>query len=165
MDCIDCHNRPSHTFQLPDRALDELLVQYEPFQKIPFIKKTGLSILKRTFTEQQIKANAIQKAVLAWYETKKTELSGYDEKDLQLAAEKIQAIYQRNVVPRMNLTWGTYSDHLGHTRSKGCMRCHTNELRTAKGDAVHANCNTCHTILAVLHQKPQVLTRFKRNGE
>ena len=25
MDCMDCHNRPSHTFDLPDRALDRAM--------------------------------------------------------------------------------------------------------------------------------------------
>ena len=24
MDCMDCHNRPSHTFALPERALDDV---------------------------------------------------------------------------------------------------------------------------------------------
>ena len=27
MDCIDCHNRPTHTFQLPDRALDQEIAE------------------------------------------------------------------------------------------------------------------------------------------
>jgi hypothetical protein len=33
---------------------------------------------------------------------------------LEKAAEHVQEIYSRNVWPRMNITWGTYVNHIGH---------------------------------------------------
>ena len=35
MDCMDCHNRPSHTFELPERALDEAMAAGHISAKLP----------------------------------------------------------------------------------------------------------------------------------
>ena len=49
MDCIDCHNRPTHTFELPERGLDRTLAAGEIDSSLPFAKKTAIAILKRSY--------------------------------------------------------------------------------------------------------------------
>src|SRR5262249_30751082 len=39
MECVDCHNRPTHTFELPERAIDEQLGLGRISASLPFIKK------------------------------------------------------------------------------------------------------------------------------
>src|SRR5206468_9499401 len=46
MDCIDCHNRPSHTYQLPERAMNESIAAGEIPAALPWVKKHGLEVLK-----------------------------------------------------------------------------------------------------------------------
>jgi hypothetical protein len=58
----------------------------------------------------------------------------------------------------MNVGWGTYPNHLGHTDSPGCFRCHDYEHTSAGGDAIEQDCNACHALLAVDEPSPKILT-------
>ena len=39
MDCVDCHNRPTHIYQPPDKAVDDQLAAGHIDSSLPFIKK------------------------------------------------------------------------------------------------------------------------------
>ena len=41
MQCVDCHNRPAHAFELPERAMDKGLAGGDIPVTLPFIKKEG----------------------------------------------------------------------------------------------------------------------------
>ena len=41
MDCLDCHNRPTHTFQLPERAVDIAMAQGQISPKLALHQKAG----------------------------------------------------------------------------------------------------------------------------
>ena len=56
----------------------------------------------------------------------------------------MQRIYAHNVFPAMKLTWGTHPNHLGHTDSPGCFRCHDEEHKSQDGRAISQDCETCH---------------------
>ena len=57
-----------------------------------------------------------------------------------------QRLYARNVFPKMNVTWGTHINNLGHTDFPGCFRCHDDEHKTADGRVIKQDCETCHEI-------------------
>ena len=38
MDCMDCHNRPTHAFEMPERAVDKAMRDGRISAKLPFIK-------------------------------------------------------------------------------------------------------------------------------
>ena len=42
MDCIDCHNRPAHSFDTPEDALNKKMAQGSPSVSLPFAHKKGL---------------------------------------------------------------------------------------------------------------------------
>ena len=46
MQCVDCHNRPTHTFDLPDRAMDKAMALGDIAVTLPYIKKKGVEALK-----------------------------------------------------------------------------------------------------------------------
>jgi hypothetical protein len=48
MQCVDCHNRPTHTFELPEHAMDEALARGEIAVTLPYVKKRGMEALKAT---------------------------------------------------------------------------------------------------------------------
>ncbi|HEV8269407.1 MAG TPA: NapC/NirT family cytochrome c, partial [Thermoanaerobaculia bacterium] len=52
MDCMDCHNRPSHTFVLPDRAVDEAMAQNRISPELPFVKKTAMEALRAPYPDR-----------------------------------------------------------------------------------------------------------------
>ncbi len=45
MDCIDCHNRPTHAFDMPAHAVDRALESGELDRSIPFIKRDAVLAL------------------------------------------------------------------------------------------------------------------------
>src|SRR5262245_38819017 len=53
MECVDCHNRPTHTFSLPERALDKALAGGAISTSLPFIKKKGLELLKAEYASSE----------------------------------------------------------------------------------------------------------------
>jgi hypothetical protein len=45
MDCVDCHNRPSHTFYPPDTEMDRAMEDGRIDKTLPFVKKEGMRLL------------------------------------------------------------------------------------------------------------------------
>jgi hypothetical protein len=160
MDCIDCHNRPTHIFKLPDQAMDEALAQGRIDRTLPYIKKIGVEALRQT---QGPKAAALQQLaqhVQAYYQQNHGDLLASKRPVIEAAIKEIQAMYSRNVFPEMNLTWGTHPDHIGHERFTGCFRCHDGAHQSRDGRSITQDCNLCHTILAVEEKNPEVLQQL-----
>jgi hypothetical protein len=63
MQCVDCHNRAAHFFETPDRAIDDAIAPGEIPSGLPFVKKTGLSLLKASSSRS---AEADQKIPLLY---------------------------------------------------------------------------------------------------
>ena len=153
MECVDCHNRPTHIYHSADEALDDMLSLWPELQKVPYLKKVAGEVLARQFDETAIQSKAIGQELLAWYKIHPEEK--VDPALLEKAAEQVQEIYSRNVWPRMNIGWGTYPNFIGHTTaSPGCLRCHDNDHVTAEGKAISADCRMCHLILALNEEHP-----------
>jgi hypothetical protein len=49
------------------------------------------------------------------------------------------------VFPQMNVTWGTYPNHIGHMDAPGCFRCHDDLHKTKDGRVIKQDCTLCHT--------------------
>jgi len=67
MDCIDCHNRPTHIFLMPDEALDHKLATGEIPSQLPYIKKVGLEVITKTYQSTEEAKSAIATTLRAWY--------------------------------------------------------------------------------------------------
>jgi hypothetical protein len=152
MDCVDCHNRPTHIYRPADIELETMFVRFPELQTVPYLKKAASEVLAQQFSEDAIETGAARKALHAWYAAHPEEEP--DSRLLEQAAVKVQEIYRQNIWPLMNIGWGTYPNHIGHTASQGCLRCHGNNHVTAKGQAVRSDCRLCHTILAIEEEKP-----------
>ncbi len=157
MDCIDCHNRPTHAFELPDRALNKALASGRISTGLPFIKKQALALLKVDYPDQKTAAAKIPVAITDFYRNSYPEVFRARRGQVDQAAEAVKAIYLRNVSPEMKLTWGTHPNNIGHEDSVGCFRCHDGSHSTTDGRAIKADCDTCHTILAQDEKDPKVL--------
>jgi hypothetical protein len=158
MQCVDCHNRPTHAFWLPDRAVDRALALGQISDTLPFIKKEGVAVLKADYADGSEAARKIPAAIEAYYRQAYPQLAGERRADIAAAGKAILAIYQRNVFPDLKVTWGTYRNNLGHTDSPGCFRCHDDSHKTSDGkSAITQDCGACHEVLAQEESSPEIL--------
>jgi hypothetical protein len=157
MDCVDCHNRPTHTFQLPDRALDKALASGRMSTELPFLKKKALELLKVDYPDQKTAAAKIPVDLAEYYRTTYPEIYKQKRGQVDTAGEVVKSIYLHNVFPEMKLTWGTHPNNIGHEDSVGCFRCHDGAHTSADGRTIKADCDTCHILLAQDEKDPKVL--------
>jgi len=68
---------------------------------------------------------------------------------LSKACLELVNLYHRNVFPAMKIGWGTYPQHLGHTDSPGCFRCHGDELNPKIPElAITQDYEACHMVIS-----------------
>jgi NapC/NirT cytochrome c family, N-terminal region len=167
MQCVDCHNRPTHTFELADRALDRALAAGE-IPALPFVKKAGLQVLQAEYRTDRDAATQIPAGVAAFYRNGHQDIYGKRSADIDRASKAILAVYARNVFPDLKVTWGTYPNNLGHTDYPGCFRCH-DESHVSAGNGsekrtISQDCALCHQALAVEESSPEVLKTLGLNA-
>jgi hypothetical protein len=148
LDCIDCHNRATHIYEEPARAIDQRLAAGEIDRTIPYIKREGLGSLLGSYAGTEAAMSGIANSVHGTYARDyRRETLGL-QSALDEAVAALQAVYRRNVHPRMNVDWNPYPDHRGHEAGSGCFRCHNREMIDASGASVGHDCTLCHSILA-----------------
>ncbi|MDR3672505.1 MAG: NapC/NirT family cytochrome c [Holophaga sp.] len=157
MDCVDCHNRPTHAFEMPDNAVDRLITEGRISRELPFAKKQALAILKASYPSQDVAAVQIPQAVAAYYQASYPAVFAGKRALVDAAGTALKDAYLRNVSPEMKLTWGTHPNHIGHQDGGGCFRCHDGSHTTKDGRAIKADCDTCHVILAQEEKAPKIL--------
>ncbi len=157
MDCIDCHNRPSHVFEMPERAVDRAIEQGRVSRELPYIKKKAVELLRVEYPDRATAERQIGEGLAAYYRTSYPEIFRRHRTLLESTAGEIKAIYLRNVYPDMKLTWGSHPNHIGHEDSVGCFRCHDESHKAPSGKTITQDCNACHTILAQDETNPKIL--------
>ena len=65
--CVDCHNRPTHTFELPERAVQQAMAAGEIPPTLPFIRKKGVEVLKTEYKSSDEAGARIPEAIQAYY--------------------------------------------------------------------------------------------------
>ena len=157
MQCVDCHNRPTHTFDLPDRAMDKALALGDVAVTLPYIKKKGVEVLKANYATTQEAADKLPRELVAFYQQNYPDLYAKRSQAINQAGQAILAIYNRNVFPDLKVTWGTYPNNLGHTDFPGCFRCHDGSHETGDSKSITQDCSTCHETLAMEETSPEIL--------
>ncbi|HVO64707.1 MAG TPA: hypothetical protein VMT53_27545 [Terriglobales bacterium] len=158
MQCVDCHNRPTHTFELPERAVDRAMGLGSISTTLPFIKKQAVELLKANYSSDAEASRVIPVTLTRFYQQSYPAVSLQRGGDISSAGTEIAAIYNRNVFPDLKVTWGTYPNNLGHTEFPGCFRCHDGSHSTPDQKAtITQDCSTCHEPLAVDEASPGVV--------
>ena len=157
MQCVDCHNRPTHAFDPPDRAMDKALTAGDIAVSLPYIKKEGVELLKASYKTNQEANSELPASLIAFYERSYPDIYARRKQEISQASQAVLAIYNRNVFPDLKVTWGTYPNNLGHTDSPGCFRCHDGSHTSSGGKAITQECNACHEPLAIDETTPEIL--------
>jgi nitrate/TMAO reductase-like tetraheme cytochrome c subunit len=157
MDCLDCHNRPAHTFELPEKAVDRALAEGRISVELPFVKKQAVEVLRTEYPDRETATKRIGESLTQFYERGYPQVFSAQRALVDAAVAQTRAIYLRNVFPYMKVTWGTYPNNVGHDDFPGCFRCHDGEHVAPGGQAISQDCDTCHTIVASDEAHPKIL--------
>ena len=160
MDCVDCHNRPSHNYQAPDDEIDIALRDGLIDRTLPFIKKEGLRIIDAKFDSHDAAREQIALQLQSYYAENYPDVAADRADDIAQASQVLGDIYSVNVFPQMEVWWNTYPEHIGHERSEGCFRCHGRRLRTEDRETISRDCDVCHSVLAEREENPDILTQL-----
>jgi hypothetical protein len=148
MDCLDCHNRPTHVYLAADEVLDLKLGTGEIPPELPFIKRQAMELIQAEYPDRDAATAEISASLSAWYIQSYPDLLSRDPSLVERAVRGVSAAYTENVFPEMGIGFGTYERHLGHLRSHGCFRCHDDSHETRDGGVIRQDCDLCHRILA-----------------
>lgn len=140
MDCMDCHNRPSHHFISPNESLDLAVSSGRISRELPELKYVVVTALTAEYATTEEAHAGIEAALIDAYE---------DTPVSREAIAEVQSIYDRTFFPLMKVRWSEYPDHIGHLNSPGCFRCHDNDHVSAEGGRISSSdCNSCHIVIA-----------------
>jgi NapC/NirT cytochrome c family, N-terminal region len=157
MDCIDCHNRASHTFQPPEDALNRVMAEGSISTTLPFVHKEGLELLKTSYASQAEAESKIKTNLQEFYRSQHPEVFSAHPDLIQQAASSLYGIYRLNIFPDMKVTWGTHPNNVGHNSYPGCFRCHDGGHNAKGGTSITQDCAACHNLLAVDEANPKLL--------
>ena len=162
MDCVDCHNRPSHKYFPADSEIDRAIRDGLIDRSLPYVKRESLRVIDAKYPSHDAARTEISSALEDYYRTNYPEVAQSDGDKIAAAAKALGDIYSVNVFPEMEVWWNTYPEHIGHERSDGCFRCHGRKLRTEERETISKDCDVCHTVLAEEEENPEILTELQR---
>jgi len=157
MDCIDCHNRPTHAFELPANAVDVRMSRGLISPELPYIHKKAVEMLKGDYPDRDTAQKQIVEGIESYYRTTYPDIYNSKRALVEQSAENVARIYLRNIFPDMSVSWGVHPNNLGHNDFPGCFRCHDGSHTSADGRTISNDCTTCHNLLAVQEENPKML--------
>jgi nitrate/TMAO reductase-like tetraheme cytochrome c subunit len=157
MDCVDCHNRPTHIYRSAADAVNLALFENLISTSIPYVRREALIALTAKYETTDSAMSGIERRIRTFYRENYPEMEPAIAAELAAAIQGMQEVYRRNVFPEMNIGWDTYPSFIGHEQSPGCFRCHDGEMATAEGETISQECTLCHTLLAVEEENPEIL--------
>jgi hypothetical protein len=157
MDCVDCHNRPSHIYKPAASEVDRVISEGRVDRSLPFVRREGLRIVDAEYESHEAARVVISEELQKFYAENYPEVATSQADAIAAAAQALGDIYAVNVFPNMNVWWDTYPNHIGHKQSPGCGRCHSRGMRTEEREQVSSDCDTCHIVLAEEEENPDII--------
>ena len=148
MDCIDCHNRPTHIYLSPGKAINLAFSAGRIDPSLPSANRIAIESLIEEYTSKDSAIVSIANKIRESYEDRYPDISETRKDAIDTLISEIQEIYRRNFFPDMNVRWDVYPDNIGHFLSPGCYRCHDGRHVSEDGSVISDDCNNCHIILS-----------------
>jgi hypothetical protein len=148
VDCVDCHNRPSHIYKSPDYAIDRLILTKMIDRKLPEIKRVAVEAMAEAHETEEDGLKAIEEAISGFYREDFPDLFEDSKASIELAISETQRSFSENIFPEMKARWEHYFDNLGHFINVGCMRCHDGNHADEDGRIISHDCDACHIIIS-----------------
>jgi len=147
MDCIDCHNRPTHIYTPPDISVDRSMVAGSIDPNLPFIKAQSVEALTAEYKSHDEADSAMSEKIRKYYAEKYPQVAHEKAASINNAIVELQRIYGTTMFPTMKVNWKTHPNNIGHMYYPGCFRCHDGNHVSKEGRVISKNCDSCHTLL------------------
>lgn len=147
MDCIDCHNRPTHIYLSPNQAVDQSIDANRLDVSLPFLKMKAVELLSGEYATNDEAVNAIAAKFPEYYKTSYPDIYTSKKAEIDRATAEIQNIYQTYFFPEMKTDWRAHPNNIGHQTAQGCFRCHNGEMKSKEGKIISNDCAVCHTTI------------------
>jgi len=148
MDCIDCHNRPSHMYREPLEFINMALASGVVDSSLPFVKRIAVQACTQDYATTEGAMDSIAKQIREYYSAEYPEVAIGKVDAIEKSILGIQKAFSQNIFPEMKVRWDNYVDHIGHMTSPGCFRCHDDKHVSESGRIISRDCNLCHGISA-----------------
>lgn len=145
MDCIDCHNRPSHRYRPPSQFIDAAMTAGTIPANLPQIKKLAVELCSAEYSTVAAAKQGIRNGLTKFY-LQFANHQGADQQLVERAVKGVQHEFQQNIFPYMKVRWSAYADNIGHFYFAGCFRCHSGNHITDEGETITRDCRVCHDI-------------------
>lgn len=165
MDCIDCHNRPSHIYNSPTVYFDKAMIAGEISKDIPYFKQTAMGILRETFSDVDTALLKIEESIKDYYKSDYPDFFNSNTELINKSIASVQKAYSENTFPKMKVSYDVYPDHIGHLEYEGCFRCHNDAFKSQDGRTITKDCNLCHTIIGQGQQGMMEYSNIKESLE
>jgi hypothetical protein len=146
MDCMDCHNRPTHIYHPPETGVDRAMTTGLISRTLPWAKKLVVDALVREYPTREKAHEGLTAEITDFYRKKYPAIYEARKADVEKAARTATEIYDRSVFPAMKVNWKTYPSNIGHRNWPGCFRCHDGRHVSKKGKVLSMECAECHTM-------------------
>ena len=157
MDCIDCHNRPSHIYHPSDKSVNLSMSLGRIDETLPYIKSVAVNALEENYSTKENALDSISFAINDFYYKNYPIIAETKQGNISRAIEEVKKIYDRNFFPSMKVSWRGFPNHISHLYDSGCFRCHDGEHFTDDGEMIRRDCNLCHTIISQTTSKGENL--------
>ncbi|MFA9389686.1 MAG: cytochrome c3 family protein [Prolixibacteraceae bacterium] len=147
MDCMDCHNRPSHQYKTPQDYFDNAMAKGDILSDLPEMKKIAMQLLNGVYNDKDTALFRITAGVNEFYNDNYPDVAAERGADIDKSIAGILKAFAENNFPYMKANWDSYPNHLGHVENNGCFRCHDDKHVVDNGRTISKDCNLCHTIL------------------
>ncbi len=147
-DCMDCHNRPSHTFYPPAVSVNLAMSIGRIPDDIPFIRSTGLELLNAEYETKDEALEAIENGIWEFYNEDYPNFAIERADDIKKTVIELKKIYSENFFPEMKTDYRVRETNLSHFVNDGCFRCHQESMVNEEGESMAYDCITCHVIVA-----------------
>lgn len=147
MDCVDCHNRPTHIYLSPDEAVNKALNGGKLDVSLPYLKREAVAALSKPYATSGEAVNSISSSLNEFYRANYADVYSQKGDSIGQAVAEIRRIYQTYFFPEMKTDWQAHPNNIGHYYSQGCFRCHDGEHVSNTGKVISNDCNICHTAL------------------
>lgn len=147
MDCIDCHNRPTHVYLPPDRSVNDSLAAGKLDASLPYLKREAVALLSKPYATTDEALRSIADGLEGFYRANYPDVYAGKADSVRGAVAEVQRLFQTYTFPEMKTDWQTHPNNVGHFYSQGCFRCHDGDHVSPTGRVIRKDCALCHTTL------------------
>lgn len=148
MDCIDCHNRPTHIYHPAAQTVNHVMSLGWIAPDLPGAKAIAVKVLETPYASAEGAHDSIRLGIEQAYRSDYPAAASSRKADIKRMVGEVQKIYSRNYFPYMRVSWKEHNNNIGHLYYPGCFRCHDGKHVSSEGKVLSRDCNACHVILA-----------------